>query len=85
MKPAPPVITMRRPSSIEASVVAGPYRLGCMDPLNEHRSEAETQLYQAIVDRLSFALENARLIEETSRPAVDAASSSILRKSVVPL
>jgi GAF domain-containing protein len=32
-------------------------------------SESEIQLYQAIVERLSFALENARLIEETTKSA----------------
>jgi GAF domain-containing protein len=32
-------------------------------------SESEIQLYQAIVERLSFALENARLIEETTKNA----------------
>ena len=32
-------------------------------------SESEIQLYQAIVERLSFALENARLIEETTNNA----------------
>jgi GAF domain-containing protein len=32
-------------------------------------SDSEIQLYQAIVERLSFALENARLIEETTKSA----------------
>ncbi len=32
-------------------------------------NESEVQLYQAIVERLSFALENARLIEETTKSA----------------
>jgi GAF domain-containing protein len=32
-------------------------------------SESEMQLYRAIVERLSFALENARLIEETTKNA----------------
>lgn len=32
-------------------------------------SESETQLYRAVVERLSFALENARLIEETTKNA----------------
>jgi GAF domain-containing protein len=32
-------------------------------------SESEIRLYQAIVERLSFALENARLIEETTKNA----------------
>ncbi len=32
-------------------------------------SESEIQLYQAIVERLSFALENARLIDETTKNA----------------
>lgn len=32
-------------------------------------SESEVQLYRAIVERLSFALENARLIEETTKNA----------------
>ena len=32
-------------------------------------SESEIQLYRAIVERLSFALENARLIQETTKNA----------------
>lgn len=36
---------------------------------NSDWSESEIQLYQAIVERLSFALENARLIAETSKNA----------------
>jgi GAF domain-containing protein len=32
-------------------------------------SESEIQLYRAVVERLSFALENARLIEETTKNA----------------
>jgi GAF domain-containing protein len=36
---------------------------------NSDWNESEVQLYQAVVERLSFALENARLIEETTKSA----------------
>jgi GAF domain-containing protein len=36
---------------------------------NSGWNESEVQLYQAVVERLSFALENARLIEETTKSA----------------
>lgn len=43
--------------------------LNIRQPGRSSWSEAEIQLYQAIVERLSFALENARLIEETTKSA----------------